>query len=502
MKHFLKTIAMFCLGACIMASCGDEPTPTKQEEEGVKLEVSKTELGFSQNADSKVVSVTTTGVWYVENNSDWISISPMGGKGNGAITVSVSQNASGQSRESYFSVAIDSDSKVVVVSQSATDTPEEENNGEETGGNNESGESGEEQGGIPAPVGVPELTETVVKEITDRAATVKSTINSSSGYLLIESGFCIGTTKNPTVENSVVKVSYEEPNLGTYSDRIVGLEANTTYYVRSYASNSKGVGYGTVAEFKTTENNYGAVQGYFSVSASSKVTFSQGNLQYQASTKTWRFAEHQYDMIGDANKNISSTYSGWIDLFGWGTSGYNSKYPYMTSKDYSDYGAVGDIAGTNYDWGVYNKISNGGNVAGQWRTLTEDEWHYVLKVRADASSLKGSATVNGVHGMILLPDAWSTPAGVSFKAGMNGFENNIYTVNEWAKMEANGAVFLPAAGYRNGTYVSYVGSGGYYWSSSAYGYDYARYLYFVGDDAYMNSYYRHYGRSVRLVRSL
>ncbi|MCQ2605632.1 MAG: BACON domain-containing protein [Bacteroidales bacterium] len=350
MKHFLKTIAMFCLGAITMASCGNEPTPE------AKLEVSKTELGFSQKADSKVVSVTTTGVWYVENNSDWISISPMGGKGNGAITVSVSQNASGQSRESYFSVAIDSDSKVIVVSQSATDTSEEENNGEETGDKDENG------------------------------------------------------------ENGVIKAA-------------------------------------------------------FSVSADKQVYFSQGNLQYQASTKTWRFAEHQYDMIGDANKNISSTYNGWIDLFGWGTSGYNSKYPYMTSTDYNDYGVVvdkyADIAGTNYDWGVYNKISNGGNTAGMWRTLTYNEWNYVLKERTDASSLNGSATVNGVTGLILLPDDWSTPAGVAFKAGMNGLENNTYTVNEWAKMEANGAIFLPAAGYRVGTDVSGVGSRGYYWSSTA-----------------------------------
>ena len=123
MKHFIKSIAMFCLGAVTMASCGDEETPTKQEDP--KLEVSKSELGFSKNVESKVVTITTNSIWYVENNSDWITVSPMGGKGNGAITVSVSQNASGQSRESYFSVAIDSDSKVIVVSQSATDTPAE-----------------------------------------------------------------------------------------------------------------------------------------------------------------------------------------------------------------------------------------------------------------------------------------------------------------------------------------------------------------------------------------
>ncbi|MBR7035054.1 MAG: hypothetical protein IKI25_04755, partial [Bacteroidales bacterium] len=80
-------------------------------------------------------------------------------------------------------------------------------------------------------------------------------------------------------------------------------------------------------------NDNGAIKAAFSVSADKKVYFSQGNLQYQASTGTWRFAEHQYDIIGDGddNANISSTNSGWIDLFGWGTSGYNGKNPYMTS---------------------------------------------------------------------------------------------------------------------------------------------------------------------------
>ena len=37
----------------------------------------------------------------------------------------------------------------------------------------------------------------------------------------------------------------------------------------------------------------GAINGVFSVASNKKVYFSQGNLQYQASTRTWRFAEHQ-----------------------------------------------------------------------------------------------------------------------------------------------------------------------------------------------------------------
>ena len=114
----------------------------------------------------------------------------------------------------------------------------------------------------------------------------------------------------------------------------------------------------------------GAIRAEFSVSDSTKVYFSQGNLQYQASTNTWRFAEHQFDIVGFDNKNISEKYNGWIDLFGWGTSGYSGKNPYMTSTGYSDYGdGTNDIARTNYDWActtrfpmVETKLVSGGRL--------------------------------------------------------------------------------------------------------------------------------------------
>ena len=254
----------------------------------------------------------------------------------------------------------------------------------------------------------------------------------------------------------------------------------------------------------------GAIMAAFSISDSKQIYFSQGNLQYQASTGTWRFAEHQYDMIGDDNANISSTNSGWIDLFGWGTSGYNSKNPYRTSTSYGDYGdGSNDIAGTNYDWGVYNKISNGGNQAGMWRTLTYSEWNYLITNRTDARYLRGTATVNGMNGLILLPDNWTLPTGVTFTYGEDGWQNT-YSASEWSKMEANGAVFLPAAGDRCGTDVYRVGSDGYYWSSSAYVYygSDAGYLHFGGDyvgtshsyGVSTDDYGRCGGQSVRLVQ--
>ena len=250
----------------------------------------------------------------------------------------------------------------------------------------------------------------------------------------------------------------------------------------------------------------GAIDGIYSVSDMDEVYFSQGNLQYQASTNTWRFAEKQYDALGQENSNISSFYSGWIDLFGWGTSGYDNKYPYMTSTDNDDYGNGDDISGTNYDWGVYNRISNGGDEVGLWRTLTAGEWNYLFYNRQTTSGVRFvKAQVNGVNGMILVPDDWNV-ATFSFNSindGKASYTSNVVDEEVWQNtIEPAGAVFLPSAGYRYATSVSYVGSWGVYWSAtynnnfSAYGlYCDGSYLYPLGDDNFYT------GRSVRLVRS-
>ncbi len=228
--------------------------------------------------------------------------------------------------------------------------------------------------------------------------------------------------------------------------------------------------------------------GLFSVSPTKKVFFSPGNLQYQASTNTWRFAEHQYDYVGADNSNICATYSGWIDLFGWGT-GNN---PTLFSTNDTDYG-------TFVDWGT-NAISNGGNTANQWRTLTSAEWEYLFN-----NHQYGIGNVNGVGGVILLPDSWTQPSGCSFTAGPasnNGdWTHNSYTLAQWANMEAAGAVFLPAAGVRDGTNVFGMGSNGVYWSSTPNSESYANLLDFRSDYLYAMTYgLRHYGFSVRLVR--
>lgn len=242
----------------------------------------------------------------------------------------------------------------------------------------------------------------------------------------------------------------------------------------------------------------GILPGRFSVAADKMVKFSQGNLQYQATTGTWRLAENQYDFVGDDNENAASDYEGWIDLFGWGASGYNNVYPYSTSTSSSNYGS-GQIEGSNFDWGVYNAISNGGDQAGMWRILSLDEWNYLLKYRKKASALRTYATVNGVEGWILLPDNWIVPEDVALKPSNS--KGNDYDLEAWKKLEVRGAVFLPEAGYRNGTDINGTNSMGKYWTSATSSSSMANCLKITEGSYNTTGESKYSGLSVRLVLS-
>lgn len=264
---------------------------------------------------------------------------------------------------------------------------------------------------------------------------------------------------------------------------------------------------------KTSNSVYlkaGAIQAEFSVGAAHKVYFSKGNLQYNKTSGEWSFLEHQYTVMESHLQNVGTDYADYniVTLFGWGTSGYNNTandpnaicynpyntsiaslappldaslnmYGYGPSTNMTDPNLVGTSA--NYDWGVYNPISNGGNIAGQWRTLTGNELSHVLFVR-DASTVNGTAnaryakaTVNGRTGVILFPDSYTHPSGVANPVNINmskvNSDGNNYTVDDWTAMEKAGCVFLPSNGWRGDTDVSNldwtnIATVGNYWTST------------------------------------
>ena len=199
--------------------------------------------------------------------------------------------------------------------------------------------------------------------------------------------------------------------------------------------------------------------GIFSVAKNKQVSFSQGNLQYLPAANLWKFANTQYEYLGNSNKYLSPTYRNWVDLFGWS----------------------GEAGISFLDWGV-NEIC--GDATHTWRTLSTDEWKYLLHDRKYAADLLVPAVINNTLGLVVLPDEWTCPAGVQlvsisqtsatwdesrtcYDYSENIYLSNLLSVDIWQRLENAGAVFLPASGYINkdGQLNAY-GTVGRYWSAT------------------------------------
>ena len=228
-------------------------------------------------------------------------------------------------------------------------------------------------------------------------------------------------------------------------------------------------------------------QGEFHVSANQVVYFSAGNLQYKPSDQKWRIAENQWDFVGfyypsptttgathygtvrgGSNRytqfiitnNSLSDWTYWIDLFGWGTSGYsgvtNQAMPYDYVTTGKVYGGSANLD-ANYDWGK-NTIWYGERSApaGTWRTLTAAEWDYLLGkgfsvLSRTVSGGKGLGKTHSlvkvrvgdvdIPGLLIYPDGYlATDPHPSTHVGTTTINLSDYP----------SCAFLPCAGIRSG----------------------------------------------------
>lgn len=384
----------------------------------------------------------------------------------------------------------------------------------------------------PAPQVI--VTTTEPTDITMSSAVCGGNVTSGDGTYILVKGICWATHSNPTTNEDF---HLETGNgVGSFTALMSDLLPETTYHVRAYAVTGTRTIYGEEVSFTTLSMPQGAIDGLFTINENgNQVRFSRGNLQYQASTGTWRFAENQWDYVGTQysyeghaggtvsgsdNVYISSTYSGWIDLFGWGTSGWNNGNTYyqpwdaQNNGDYNTGYGYGPTNGINYnynltnnysyaDWGIFNPISNGDNHSNIWRTLTIGEWLHVLYMRTTSSGIRfAMAKVNNVYGLILLPDDWSSSTyflNDTNNSNASFSSNVIGTAQQWSILEQYGAVFLPVAGFRDGTSVGWVVDFGRYWSASCSGNNKAYAIRFIGGGLEWHDDYRYFGYSVRLV---
>ena len=107
----------------------------------------------------------------------------------------------------------------------------------------------------------------------------------------------------------------------------------------------------------------------------------------------------------------------------------------------------GTFAVNQYTYGDYFSASNSYDGPAGWDALTTDEWNYLYQ-----HSTCGFATVNDIHGLIVLPNNY-TGSSITEYNPQDGsrilWNDNTYSGDAWTAMENNGVVFLPAAGYIN-----------------------------------------------------
>ena len=98
----------------------------------------------------------------------------------------------------------------------------------------------------PCPGSIAAITTTAASSITSTSATVGGNVLSAGGLTVTQRGVCYATTPLPTTANTVVTSG---SGTGSFSTNLTGLTANTTYYVRAFATNSAGTSYGNEISF-------------------------------------------------------------------------------------------------------------------------------------------------------------------------------------------------------------------------------------------------------------
>ena len=256
------------------------------------------------------------------------------------------------------------------------------------------------------------MTVVVTKDVTNITATSAScggNVTDDGNGTVTARGICWSEVQNPTINNIYSEETNNGTGTGSFTSQLTNLKENTTYYVRAYATNEKGTIYGEEKSFKTES----LINGYDWV-----------DLGLPSGLK-W----------ATCNDGASSPEE-YGDYFAWGETETKTEYTQDNSLTYGL--TISELQSQGYGY-----IDGSGNLTpshdaatanwgGSWRMPTKEE----LK------ELKNECTWT-----------WTTQNGVNVRkvTGPNGKH-----------------IFLPAAGFRNGSSLYRAGEYGYYWSSTPY----------------------------------
>ncbi len=388
------------------------------------------------------------------------------------------------------------------------------------------------------------VTTAEVTEITKATAVCGGEVKSENGWAVTERGVCWGVEPNPTPSDNC---TVDGDGIGKFTSVITGLIPGTKYYVRAYAKNAAGTGFGAERSFTTSQNITSPTVTTNNVTDITQTTAtcggevtSDGSAAVTACGVCWSTSQNptvsdSHTTDGSGTGSFTSNITGltenttyyvrayatnsegtsygeqrsfttdggtiaghaYVDLglpsgLLWATCNVGADKP----EDYGSYYAWGETeVKSAYNWNTYKWCN------GNWDNLTKyntDSYYGTVDNKTLLEPEDDAAHVNW-------GGAWRMPT----REEMNELKNNCtwtWTTqggnNGYRVTGSNGeSIFLPAAGYYYDGSLNYAGSGGYYWSSSLNtdSPNYAYYLYFYSGSVYMSNYNRGYGLSVRPV---
>jgi uncharacterized protein (TIGR02145 family) len=307
---------------------------------------------------------------------------------------------------------------------------------------------------------VPVLTTTIITGITQTTATSGGTITDDGGAIVSERGVCWSTKPNPTINDSK---NIDDNGTESYSSSISGLEPNTTYYLKAYAINSEGKGYGAEKSFTTYNSDaISDIEGNFY----NKVTIDNqewlaGNLR----TKTY----NNGTPIATGHSNNE-----WESL----STGAYAVYPHSQIDGLSTEAEVLEVYGALYNWYAVNT----GNLCPTgWRVPGDEDWTQLIQYIDPDADPDGS------------PE--SSIAGRKLKATIGWY-------NDGNGSDEFGFSALPGGGRDLFGSISHIGYSGFWWSSTGYNINNAWYrrMFCSDSDVLRDNYIKRLGLSVRCIK--
>ena len=386
-------------------------------------------------------------------------------------------------------------------------------------------------------VTLPTVTTSQVTNITETSATGGGNVISDGGGIISIRGICWSTSHNPTTNNNHHNLSGAT---GSFSINMNNLTANTTYYVRAYATNGAGTAYGNEVSFTTlphvtlpTVTTIQVTDGGNVIDSGNATVTERGicwstnhdpttsdnhansgtglglytiNITGLTANTTYYVRAFAINSVGTAYGNevsfTTSHVSSFLDLglpsgTLWATCNVGASVP----EDYGDYYAWGETQPKSvYDWSTYIYCNGSSNTLTMYCNNSNYGYNGYIDDFTVLFSWDDAAAVNlGSEWRMPTIEEWqelydNTTCVWTTRNGVNG---RLFTASN------GNSIFLPAAGYRVSSGLSYAGSNGYYWSSSLYTVApyCAQILFFSSDDCSISASFRRFGQPVRAVRS-